>query len=364
MNRLHFLQLSVLSTLFLIIRVCELTFFTSLSVPDSFEQDRVRVDSNHFISFHFYGLGKGESYARVIPMTLSSGLRELLMHQKLVCSQKICLLSLIRHCALIGVRIREASNPGPAVNHKVSAKKADLRLAICNPTALYGKVSECLQLNADIVCISETSSTIIAQKALTSEFANFGYRCFWSKEVQSLKVTDDHRPSFRGEAGGTAILTRILARQPRLQIPKILQDTCRFTCAIFQMQAMDVLVISLYGFAKKIQGGKRMNDLLFALVHQVIAQVNIPFIIAGDFNEPPQKLPIFEEFKKIGVVEAFEYYTSFFGGQLPATCRGATRHDTAIIHHSLIPLIKGMHVKEEHLLTRIHLCSLTSICRL
>lgn len=264
-------------------------------------------------------------------------------------STKLSRLSLIRHCALNGVRIGEASNPGPNTQSHVSAKKANLRLAICNPTALYGKVSECLQLNADILCISETSATIIAQKTLNTEFANFGYRCFWSKEVQSLKATDDSRPSFRGEAGGAAVLTRVLARQPRLKIPDILLNTCRFACAIFRIQDMDVLVISLYGFSKKIQEGVRMNDILFALVHQVIAQIDIPFIIAGDFNEPVQKLPIYQEFKKIGVVEAFEYYEQHFGGQLPATCRGATRHDTAIIHHKLIPMIKAMQVKQEHL---------------
>ena len=105
-----------------------------------------------------------------------------------------------------------------------------------------------------------------------------------------------------------------------------------------------------------------MNDILFTLVHQVIAQVNIPFIIAGDFNEPVQKLPIYQEFKKIGVVEAFEFYQQNFGGQLPATCRGSTRHDTAIIHHSLVPMIKGMHVREEHLLIPIRRCSLILIC--
>ena len=287
--------------------------------------------------------------ARATQHEHSGSIFEYLLHLQLMKSQPLCRMSLIRHCDLVGVRIGEASNPGPMHCGHVSAKKADLRLAVCNPTALYGKVSECLQLNADIICVSETSSTVIAQKALSSEFANFGYRCFWSKEVQSLKTTDDHRPSFRGEASGTAILTRILARQPRLKIPDILANTCRFTSAIFSVSSMDVLVISLYGFAKKIQEGKRMNDLLFALVHQVISQVNIPFIIAGDFNEPPQKLPIYKEFLKIGVVEAFEYYENFFGGQLPATCRGATRNDTAIIHHSLIPLIKGMHVQQDYL---------------
>ena len=136
---------------------------------------------------------------------------------------------------------------------------------------------------------------------------------FLSKEVESLKATNDHRPSFRGEASGTAIVTRILARQPRLKIPDILYNTCRFTCAIFQVCSMDILVISLYGFAKKIQEGRRMNDILFTLVHQVIAQVNIPFIIAGDFNEPVQKLPIYQEFKRLVLLKLSSFINQISG---------------------------------------------------
>ena len=346
---------SVCSTL--IRRICfwPQAFFTSFfSVFCSLSCNRVRVWPLQSLSYDYHDyISKGTCARVTLFPTMMERCKSIhiirFLQRLLIKVNPLHRMSLIEFCSLKGVRIGEASNPGPGPSKESKAKKANLRLAICNPTALYGKVGECLQLNSDIVCVSETSSTIIAQKALNTEFANFGYRCFWSKEVESLKATNDHRPSFRGEASGTAIVTRILARQPRLKIPDILYNTCRFTCAIFQVCSMDILVISLYGFAKKIQEGRRMNDILFTLVHQVIAQVNIPFIIAGDFNEPVQKLPIYQEFKKIGVVEAFEFYEQHFGGQLPATCRGSTRHDTAIIHHSLVPMIQGMHVKEEHL---------------
>lgn len=344
------MYVSVSSTLHALIRFVDLTFFTLRSDVFSLKHSAcVRVNQCCNDISPYWDCNFGVWCVRITSFLWQSCIRFYLEKRHLNNSMKLNRLSSIRHDALTGVRIGEATNPGPRGQSCSAAKRANLCLAICNPTALYGKVSECLQLNADIVCVSETSSTIIAQKSLNTEFANFGYRCFWSKDVPSLNATNDSRPSFRGEASGAAIITRVLARQPRLKIPDLLLNTCRFACAIFRIQSMDVLVISLYGFAKRYQEGVRMNDILFTLVHQVIAQVDIPFIIAGDFNEPPQKLPIYQEFGKIGVVEAFEYYEQVFGGKLPATCRGATRHDTAIIHHKLIPMIKNIQVKQEHL---------------
>ncbi len=83
------------------------------------------------------------------------------------------------------------------------------------------------------------------------------------------------------------------------------------------------------------------------------------FIIGGDFNIAPQKLPAFQAFKNIGTVEAFELFFHRFGYQLPPTCRGSTRHDTCLIHPILARHIVDMDVNSkfainDHTPLRIH----------
>eukprot|EP00435_Cladocopium_sp_Y103_P010479 s2347_g2.t1 len=64
----------------------------------------------------------------------------------------------------------------------------------------------------------------------------------------------------------------------------------------------------------------------------------------SDFNDPPHQLPAFSMFREMGAVEAFSWYKSTKGVDLPATCLGSTRNDTAIFHPQLVSLISCMEV--------------------
>ena len=226
------------------------------------------------------------------------------------------------HDSLHGCRVGEAAHPGPC------------RCAIFNPTAILRKVGDLLELKADFYCLSETSATTITQQQVSKCLFQANYRCFWSPPVASQFETIDKRPSLRGEALGTAIFSRFHARLPRVTIPDSLTNSIRFNCCIIQLQRRDVLVVSIYGFpgATRCQNNVRMNDLLLSAVWDVIQHVGLPFIVAGDFNEKPQSLPIFEAFRRLGAIEVHQWFENKFGHQLPATCRNATRNDTAILH--------------------------------
>ena len=108
--------------------------------------------------------------------------------------------------------------------------------------------------------------------------------------------------------------------------------------------------------------GMKAKDIMisyFARVYQVVTSVGLPFLVGGDFNIQPQSLPSYQAFKSIGSVEAFQFFNWKNGYMLPATCRGATRNDTCIIHPVIARYIKHMDVKSEfeiniHTPLRIH----------
>ena len=103
-----------------------------------------------------------------------------------------------------------------------------------------------------------------------------------------------------------------------------------------------------YGFATRHMEGKRPNDLLLAAVAKYVDLVGLPFIVCGDFNEPPFKLPSSQFFKDLGAIEAFQWYENRYGFKLPATCAGSTRNDTAIIHPFIAACIENMHVDDTY----------------
>ena len=151
------------------------------------------------------------------------------------------------------------------------------------------------------------------------------------------KHTLDSRPSYRWEALGTAIFSKLPARVTRIDIPVILQDSQRFSSCIVRFGTFEVLIVCIYGFANRYLEGKRPNDLLLACIASVVEEVGLPFIICGDFNEPPHKLGSFQFFQQMGAVEAFQWHYMRHGFQLPPTCAGSTRNDTAIIHPCCCP---------------------------
>ena len=240
------------------------------------------------------------------------------------------------HSMFFAQRVGEAQNPGPR----------PCRFSVINPTAVLRKSKEILDLKADVVCAAETSATTLAQDQITKSLGEKKFRSFWSLPVQSRQETLDHRPSLRGESLGTAIFTTLPSRRPRVTIPVPLEQSLRFCCSVIRIGQFEVLVVSVYGFptTSRVQNGIRMNDLLLSYTWDVIQHVGLPFIVCGDFNEPPMKLPIFQAFAQVGAVEANQWYLNKFGSLLPPTCRNATRNDTAIIHPFLANFLKDVQV--------------------
>ena len=271
------------------------------------------------------------------------------VHQLIVLQRDVSMIGTPCACAIatnvrmnafswtFAIRVGEASNPGP------------LRLAITNPTAILKKVGDLVEFGANVLCVAETSATLITQQQVSKSFLNACSRSFWSLCAQSQFESQDDRPSFRGEAVGSAIFSNVPCRSTRVSIPDALWNSARFSSAIVRLHQTDVLIISVYGFAGvgKNQRGVKMNDLLLTYIWDIVQKVGLPFIIAGDFNEPPKNLPIFRYFADVGAFELHSWYRNRFHQQLEPTCRGATFNDTAIFHPWFASFISHVEVNHE-----------------
>ena len=248
-------------------------------------------------------------------------------------------ISMMFHSMFFACCVGEADNPGP--------QKTCTRFAITNPTAVYGKLDKICAFDADAVFVSESSATTVVQKDCTYELAKHKYNSFWSLPVAAKKQTLDNRPSYRGEAVGSAIFTRLPARKTRCEIHEGLWNTQRFSTCILRFGKFEILAIAVYGFANRHKEGIRPNDILLASLIPVVEQVGLPYIIGGDFNEVLTKLPSYRYFQECGAIEAFQWHRLKFGIDLPATCSGSTCNDTAIMHPMVAEFISSMSVPAE-----------------
>ena len=251
------------------------------------------------------------------------------------------IVSMLLHTMFYSCQVGQAKNPGPGDERCIT-------FAICNPTAVHGKIKQLVSLKADVICVSETSATSVIQKETTNELSKIGFKSFWSEPVAPKKATLDNRPSYRGEAVGTAIFSSVPARQFRGEIPVVLRESQRFSACIIRLGSFEVLVIALYGFANRHREGKRPNDLLLASIIPLICSTGLPFMVCGDFNEPVHKLPAFRFFKYMGVIEAFQWYKTKTGKDLPPTCAGSTRNDSAFMHPLVAQHLMDMSVVHDH----------------
>ena len=130
-----------------------------------------------------------------------------------------------------------------------------IRCAVCNPHAILSNKKEILELDSQVVLVSETSATKVAQAEFTNNIKHDGFSVHWSLAVEPKVQTLDGRPSFRGEPIGTAILTNLRNRPSRIPIPRDLWASCRVNSSVIFFGDMEVLFVSVYGFAKKCLEG-------------------------------------------------------------------------------------------------------------
>ena len=262
-------------------------------------------------------------------------------------SYHITYMHLQSHDWKLGTRIGEASNPGPPLT---STSDQSITISLVNPTTIYQKEDDLLSLNSDVLCLAETAATRTVQHAFNQAIRTTPYRTFWSAPVPDkiTKTNPQLGTTLRGDNLGTAILTRLPSRDPRHVFPPVVWETCRVNSTIVSTGCLDILIVSTYFQTGKSAEARVVNNQLLHDLLSYVLSIDLPFVIAGDFNTDIHKLDAFTYFRNMGCQEMFQFHRQAFGFDLPPTCKGATRFDSMIIHPVLAKYIHRIDIGPEH----------------
>ena len=285
----------------------------------------------------------------------------------------------LRRRLYCGQRIGEALHPGPRQQSLLTSffgnqpeetatttdKRGDTCVfAVVNPTSVLHKAHLFQELGADVVLMSETSAVSRVQQVTGQALSKLGFRCHWGHAVACHSRAEDTGPTLRGLAAGVAIASRLPSRKSRPDFAADVLATCRLTEAFVRLGALEVRLITIYGCPlSQLDARERSEELLQHALHRA-TQNAMPCIVGGDFNLCPSDLPAGQAFLRLGYQEVFEWHHRQTGLQLPPTCRNSTRHDTALIHPDLLPLLCEAWVETDKHLFDAHapLCFRMKLC--
>ena len=250
-----------------------------------------------------------------------------LSHLALCCHDIVFRFAHFRLSPLHGLRIGEASNPGPFQS---------ITFCVTNPTAIFGKVAVVCKLNAQVIFLSETSATRNTQMLEGPNFQKAGFTAFWGAPVAIQKETRTGE-GFRGRAVGVALATSMPARVPRSPNSDFLR-TNRFLETWVQIGNQCVLCITLYGFHHSHENipaeqTEERNKLLLNAALASAAQTSGSVIIGGDLNQMLTSQPNNNLAMSRGFVNLIEVARHRWPERTPPTCTqggGGTFHDTLL----------------------------------
>ena len=221
-----------------------------------------------------------------------------------------------------------------------------------------------MDLRADFIALSETSAVQRTQLVTSSAFRKVGFKAHWGAAVQPHTRRETDTVSMRGLAAGVALAARLPSRAARPPMSQEALATCRLSDAFVRLGALEVRVITIYGVPQSETDSRdRTNALLQQAFHRAV-QCAVPCIVAGDFNVRPFELPAGQAFQSQGYQDVFDLHQGSTGTVLPATCKGSTRHDTAILHPTIVRLWKSAWVVDRQLFDSHNpLCFKLSLCQ-
>ncbi|CAE7392400.1 unnamed protein product, partial [Symbiodinium necroappetens] len=175
-----------------------------------------------------------------------------------------------------GIRVGEALNPGPVRNRTLhdyfcpQQPKAGAEpprdtcvFAVVNPTSVLHKVPAFLATEADFLAMSETSAVERVQGLTGNGFRKHGFKVHWGAPVPSHTRVECEQPTLRGLAAGVGLAARLPSRASQPPLPEEVRSTCRLAEAFIRLGALEVRVLTIYGFPLSDQDAKeRTNQLL------------------------------------------------------------------------------------------------------
>ena len=208
-----------------------------------------------------------------------------------------------------------------------------------NPTSIRNKACEFNSIDADVFAVSECAATQPVQKQQTHVYRKVGLKAIWGEPVPSHRVLEG-RDTLKGSATGVCVFSRVSVRESRKNLPEHWRKTCRLLVTYIHLSNCCIRLIVMYGVPAGSADQALKNNSLWRAIHSLLIEHDVPTIVAGDFNAPPQRAEAWNDIMMLGYSELFELHQAKYGELLPATCKGSTRHDSMIFSHHLTQLYR------------------------
>ena len=239
-----------------------------------------------------------------------------------------------------GCRIGEAKNPGPENGSFV------MKFCLLNPTAIYNKVDIITNIDSQIYQIAENSATNAIQLATQPEFRKLGYQTHWSPAVAAHAGVSLEETSYRGQATGVSMHSLFPIRSSRVKVPDDIDHT-RILSTIAQIGHWKIHFVTIYGYPSCHQKSKERTNALVEAAAKMIDQVNLPSIVAGDFNHPFEQLAAGQTLVRCGFANLQQIYRELYQTDMPPTCRETTSPDQVIISSELHQYVSAVLVDKQ-----------------
>lgn len=230
-------------------------------------------------------------------------------------------------CLVIGVRVGEASHPGPTWS-----------LGVANLNGLNNRAFALSDSSVDSWLFSETHLTAPGEKVFRSSLreASAPYTSF----VGGSPVPARSEVSEIGQFSGVGVLSRFPVRRLAHSWPEVVYRSGRLVCVSICCHGVWVSGVVLYGTPTgntHVNGREVTNELL----DLAIARINLlsgPCFVAGDFNHDLDRLPAASVLTRLGYEDCQDVQARLTGHLPMATCRGKTRRDFLFMSRELCAL--------------------------
>ena len=119
--------------------------------------------------------------------------------------------------------------------------------------------------------------------------------------------------------------------------------------SIIRLGAIHVQVFAIYGLTQSIPQATDQTEAILAEAIARAKQLNLPCIIAGDFNMPIQESEVCQQLYEEGFQHLEALHQVLHGHPMPKTCYEAAIPDSAIISPCLVPYLKKIQVNKDKL---------------
>ena len=246
-----------------------------------------------------------------------------------------------------GVRVGEACNPGPHCQppNPTDSPVHQVTCVVTNPTSVYRKTPELVDLAADLLILSETSATQAVQAIEGQALRTKGYHSAWGHPVppQLSSASDD---SLRGAAAGVSVHSRYMCRNSHHPDHSDWFYSGRCQTVFVQFPTIEVKVCNMYGFPASTAFAKGRTNSLFEHVIQTSRTTTHATMICGDFNHHPDQLDAMQILRSLGFRTVEELHFDLTGQTLPHTFGTSTKNDVCILSPTLASLVTHVWVDD------------------